>query len=146
MNNDKSDFWCNRFDEVGEEPSIEDFTLYTISSPRGKIIHEKVSLKELKSFYSLDYNPIILLQQSFNYDVEEIVDFDSYDKKLELYNEKLDHCKNDFKHHLFSFHGVSGPKAERLFTLCFEKNRLFYHAESDFETFVELIKENPKYE
>jgi hypothetical protein len=138
---DRSDYWCNRFDEVGEEPSIEDFTRYTISSPKGKILHEEMSLKELKDFYSLDYDPIILLQQSFDYQVEEIVDVESYEEKLDIYYEELEICKNDFKIFLFDFHNVSGPKAERLFHVCFEKNRLFFDAESDFETFVEFIKE-----
>lgn len=139
---DKSDYWYYRFDEVGEEPSIEDFTRYTISSPKGKILHEDMSLKELKEFYSLDYNPIILLQQSFYYQVEEIVDCVAYEEKLDIYNEELDLCKNDFKIFLFDFHNVSEPKAKRLFHVCFEKNKLFFDAESDFETFVEFIKEN----
>lgn len=41
---DRSDYWCNRFDEVGEDPSIEDFTSYTISSPNGKILQLKICL------------------------------------------------------------------------------------------------------
>lgn len=137
----ESDYWCNRFIEIGKEPSIEDFTYYDISSPRGKILHEEMSLEELKDFYGIDYDPLILIK-SFDYEVEEIFDGDSFEEKLDIYNEKLEICKQEFKIYLFNFHNVSGPKAERLFQVCFEKNKSFYNTRLDFETFVEFIKEN----
>ena len=48
--NNESDYWYNRFNEIGKEPSIEDFTYYDISSPRGRILHEEMSLEPLTDY------------------------------------------------------------------------------------------------
>jgi hypothetical protein len=116
-------------------PNKEDYVVYHVMK-KGKIIHQGVTLNELKEIY--DTNPLSRLK-SQKFVVEQETDEEGFRLKQKEYYAQQANVSSIFKQDLFEDYGVSGPKAEQLYNICANRDSNFDSIECDFSDFVELI-------
>jgi len=132
----ETSFWYNQAREISY-PSKQSYTIYNVMK-KGKIIHEKISLSELKELYP-DQDNILSYLRNSHHVIETEFDSEGYRQEQISASKEYNKIKEGFKQALFEEHKVSGPKAEQLYEICSNRKSEFNEIEHDFSDFVELI-------